>query len=472
MTKLGITAPTAIQSEAIPALLQGANACLEAETGTGKTLAYLLPIFTRLDLTQAATQAIVLAPTHELALQIHRQCTDLSQHAALPVRSLLLISGTALNRQVEKLKTRPHVVVGSPGRIRDLIHTAKLRTSKVRTLVLDEADRLLSGDSDTDVRIIRKSLPAGCQMVFASATQQEASARTMAEIAPDVALFQPVAGAVNADITHLYLVCERRDKLKLLRRVLSATQTNRALVFAEANDLAERAVAQLDHHHVAVAELHPDFDKRDRKQAMDDFRSGRVRVLVASDMAARGLDLPDVTHVINLDAPLQPRAYLHRAGRTGRAGRHGETITLLTEDQLRLVRRYESELGIRLQRVRLREGRLEAVGETSTGWGGGRALRRSRVADSAARSPTARAPFAGRSGAGRASAQQLFRRHSQPRSRRLQRRRSPHQAGYRGRGQTCRTGHALRSIQPLRPRPRRPRAQRMPGAGCWSGFPD
>jgi superfamily II DNA/RNA helicase len=366
LAKLGITEPTPIQSAAIPLMLEGKPTCLRAETGTGKTLAYLLPIFTRLDLAETATQAIVLAPTHELAIQIHRQCTDLSQHAALPVRSLLLISGTALDRQIDKLKTRPHVVVGSPGRIRDLIHKARLRTAKVRTLVLDEADRLLTGDSAADIASVLKSLPVTRQVVFASATLQPASTGTMEDMAPGVILLEPGAQAVNADITHLYLVCERRDKLKLLRQVLSATRAERALVFAEDDDLAERAVSQLDHHHVRVAELHPDFDKRDRKQAMDEFRAGRVQVMVASDMAARGLDIPGVTHVINLDAPLQPRAYLHRAGRTGRAGRHGETITLLTQDQLRLVRRYESELGIQLQRVRLREGKVEAVGRDSS----------------------------------------------------------------------------------------------------------
>jgi superfamily II DNA/RNA helicase len=166
---------------------------------------------------------------------------------------------------------------------------------------------------------------------------------------------------VNADITHLYVLCEPRDRIKLLRQLLSAMAPDRALVFADVDVTAERATAQLDHHGVAVAELHADFDKFDRMRAMADFRSGAARVLVASDLAARGLDLPGVTHVFNLDAPRQSRAYLHRAGRTGRAGAKGVTVTLLSPDELRLVRRYEADLGISLQCVRLGEGRVFAA---------------------------------------------------------------------------------------------------------------
>lgn len=365
LAKQGVTEPTAIQQAALPVLLAGRDACLNSETGTGKTLAYLLPIFTRLDADLAATQAVVLAPTHELALQIQRQCRDLAQAAGAPVRSLLLIGGTSIDRQLEKLKGKPHVVVGSPGRIRDLLEMRKLKAPAVRWVVIDEADRLLVGESLGLVRSILEFVPAGRQLVFASATEQAGSAAAIAELAPAAVLLRPGAGAVNADITHLYLVCEKRDRLKLLRQLIAALDPARALVFAEDNDTAERATAQLDHHHVAVAELHADFGKFDRKQAMDDFRSGAARVMVASDVAARGLDLPGVTHVFNLDAPRQSRAYLHRAGRTGRAGAKGTAITLIAEGEVRLVRRYETDLGIALRQVRLREGKVVPAGGTA-----------------------------------------------------------------------------------------------------------
>jgi ATP-dependent RNA helicase DeaD len=360
--KQGITQPTAIQREALPELLAGHDACLTAETGTGKTLAYLLPIFCRLDVARAGTQAVVLAPTHELALQIHRQCCDLAQNAGVAVRSLLLMGGTSMERQVEKLKTRPHVVVGTPGRVRDLIGMGKLKAQAVRCVVVDEADRLLVGESLGVVRAILASVPAARQLVFASATRQAESEAVIQALAPAAVLLQPGADAVNANITHLYVVCQARERIRLLRQLLAAMNPERALVFADVSETAERATSQLDHHGIPVAELHADFGKFDRKQAMDDFRRGAARVLVASDVAARGLDFPGVTHVFNLDAPRQSRAYLHRAGRTGRAGAKGVAVTLLAEDEVRLVRRYETDLGIAMQRVRLREGRLVSVG--------------------------------------------------------------------------------------------------------------
>ena len=364
LAKQGIRVPTAIQRLALPALLAGGAAYLNAATGTGKTLAYLLPAFCRLDVEVAAAQALVVAPTHELAIQIHRQCCDLAQNAGWPVRSLLLIGGTSTARQVEKLKTKPHVVVGTPGRIRELMQSGKLKVRSVRCAVLDEADRLMIDEDLPTIRDILESLPRPRQLVFASATEQPGSAAAIAGLAPGLSVLHPAAPAVNADIVHGYLVCEERDKPRELRRLLHALEPERALVFAHHNETAERIAADLVRHKIAVAQLHGGIDKWGRKQAMDDFRSARVRVLVASDVAARGLDIAGVTHVFNLDAPSQSKAYLHRVGRTARAGAMGEAITLMTEQETRLVRRYESELGIALHRVRLREGRVIPAGES------------------------------------------------------------------------------------------------------------
>ncbi len=361
LAKQGISEPTAIQQVALPVLQSGADAYLNAETGTGKTLAYLLPIFGRLDLGLPATQAMIVAPTHELAIQIHRQCCDLAQNAGRPVRSLLLIGGTSMDRQLDKLKSKPHVVVGSPGRIRDLMDMRKLKVKGVRTFVVDEADRLLAAEGLPVIRAIVGALPPGRQLVFASATEQPESAAVIATLAPGLVMLRAGSAAVNADITHLYLVCEERDKPRLLRQLLHATRPERALVFAHLNSTAEHVAAQLAHHQIPAAELHGAIDKLGRQRSMDEFRSGRVPVMIASDVAARGLDIPGVSHVFNLDVPTQSKTYLHRVGRTGRAGARGEAITLMTEDEVRLVGRYESELGIVMRRVRLREGRVIAA---------------------------------------------------------------------------------------------------------------
>lgn len=358
LEKQQITDPTPIQSAALPVLSAGHDAYLHAETGTGKTLAYLLPIFSRLDVSQAATRAVIVAPTHELALQIHRQCCDLAQNAGWPVRSLLLIGGTSTERQIDKLKKKPHLVVGSPGRIEELLGRGKLKAQYVRSIVIDEADRLLSEESLLAVRAIVQAAPRARQLIFASATLASESTAMARELAPELRLLQAGAAAVNKDIEHLYLVCEERDKPDELRRLVHALAPERAIVFVHRNDVAERLALKLAHHKIPAADLNAALRKEDRKQAMEGFRKGEIRVLIASDIAARGLDIKGVTHIFNFDVPTLSQAYLHRTGRTGRAGAKGLAVTLMTELETRLVRRYQEELGILMQCVRTREGKV------------------------------------------------------------------------------------------------------------------
>jgi superfamily II DNA/RNA helicase len=169
------------------------------------------------------------------------------------------------------------------------------------------------------------------------------------------------AAPVNENIEHFYLVCEGRDKPEVLRKLLHALRPERAMVFVHRNETAENVAAKLAHHQILVADLHAASYKRDRKKAMDEFRSAQVHVLIVSDVAARGLDIKGVTHVFNLDVPTQSKAYLHRVGRTARAGAKGQAVTLMTGDEVRLVRRYENELGIVMHHVRMREGRVIAA---------------------------------------------------------------------------------------------------------------
>ncbi|HWK73705.1 MAG TPA: DEAD/DEAH box helicase [Povalibacter sp.] len=358
LEKQQISQPTPIQNVALPVLLAGRDAYLHAETGTGKTLAYLLPIFSRLDTAQAATQAVIVAPTHELAIQIHRQCGELAQNAGWPVRALLLIGGTSTERQIEKLKKKPHLVVGSPGRIAELLGKGKLKAQHVRSVVVDEADRLLSDESMPAIRAIIQAAPRTRQLIFASATLERQSMQVVQELAPELLMLQAGAAAVNENIEHLYLICEERDKPDELRKLLHALAPERAIVFVHRNDLAEKIALKLAHHKIPAADLNAALYKEDRKHAMDGLRRGTIRVLIASDIAARGLDIKGVTHVFNFDVPTLSQAYLHRAGRTGRAGAEGVAITLMTESEARLVRRYEEELGIEMQCVRMREGKV------------------------------------------------------------------------------------------------------------------
>ena len=346
LEKLRIRKPTAIQEAALPWLFEGKDAYLYAPTGTGKTLAYLLPVFARIDPADAAMQVLILAPTHELAIQIQRVCGELTTS----VKTILLVGGTSLERQIEKLRKGPHVAIGTLGRIDELIRMGKLKTTKLRALIVDEADRLWVPEN---AKALKALLAPGRQLICASATIPAPDAGI-----PDLDVMQAGEEPVNENIEHFYLVCEEREKPAVLRKLLHALQPERAMVFVKKGETVEDVATRLAHHKVPAVALHAAGDKFLRKRAMDAFRSGEVPVMVASDVGARGLDILGVTHVINLDAPTQSMAYLHRVGRSARGDSSGQAVTLVTMAELNLIRRYEAELGILIQAMRLREGRM------------------------------------------------------------------------------------------------------------------
>jgi superfamily II DNA/RNA helicase len=356
-----ITDPTPIQVAGLPVLLEGKDAYLYAETGTGKTLAYLLPLFCRIDAALASTQVVIVAPTHELAIQIHRQSCDLAQNAGMALRSVLLIGGTAVDRQIDKLKNKPQLVIGSPGRIGELLARGKLKAKHLRAVVIDEADLLLNEEHLQSVLAIIRAAPADRQLVFASATREKQATAAISALTPDLVMLKAGAAPVSENIEHLYLHCEERDKPDELRKLLHCLAPERALVFVHRNDVADKVAGKLAHHHIPAADLTAANNKLLRQQAMNGFRSGAIRVLLASDIAARGLDIKGVELVVNLDVPTISKAYLHRTGRTGRAGAKGLAVSLVTDSEMRVVRRYEQELGIVMQCVRLREGRLTSA---------------------------------------------------------------------------------------------------------------
>ena len=352
----GITEPTAIQVEAIPTLLAGKNAYLSSETGTGKTLAYLLPLFAQIDPGQRTLQVIIVVPTHELAMQIFAVGRDLAQQAGLHIRVQALIGGVSTKRQLEKLKSKPHIIVGTPGRISELIEIRKIKPHTVKSIIVDEVDRLLVGESLTEIRGIIKATLRERRLVFVSATQRAETSQEAAVLAPDLVQIRAGADQVNAAIEHFYIECEERDKPEVLRKLLRALRPERAIVFMHRNANAEVLAAKLAHHQIAVVDLHGAHDNARRKKAIDDFRQADAKVLIASDIAARGLDIRGVSHVFNFDIPTQSKDYLHRVGRTSRAGSAGCAVSLMTAQELRLVKRYRSELDIALRVGHLSRG--------------------------------------------------------------------------------------------------------------------
>lgn len=358
LAKRQITEPTPIQSAALPVLAAGHDAYLHAETGTGKTLAYVLPLLARLRAASGPPQVIIVAPTHELAIQIQRECTLLGQLMVPPVRTVLLIGGTPLDRQLEKLKRKPQIVVGSPGRIRDLITNGRLKPHNVIACVVDEADRLMTEESRESITAIIQAAPRTRQLIFASATVHTETTAAIEALAPHLVMLQPSDTPVNPAIEHSYVVCAPRDKADTLRQLWHALQPERAMVFVHRAETAEVVAGKLTGYKIPVADLHGSYAKADRQIAMEGFRSGAVPVLIVSDVAARGLDIKGVTHVFNLDVPTQSKAYLHRVGRTGRAGMAGHAVSIMDDGETRLVARYERELGIVMHRMKLRYGQL------------------------------------------------------------------------------------------------------------------
>ncbi len=355
--------PTPVQVQAIPVVQAGSDTYINAETGSGKTLAYVLPLFQVLDCEQRAAQVLILAPTHELAMQIYRVTCDLAQHSGMDVRSASLIGGAAIDRQIERLKKKPQVLVGTPGRILELIERGKLKLSELKTLVIEEADRLLADESLEEVHKVIRACPGRRQLVFVSATEQPKSKEVMEQLSPGLVRLHAEDVVINPNIEHFYVVVDQRDKADTIRKLVHATKTKKAIVFTHRNETAEDLAARLEHHKIAVADLHGTYDKEVRKQAMQNFRSGRATVMIASDVAARGLDISGITHVFNLDIPSKGKDYLHRVGRTGRAGTHGVAVSVLVRPEVRLVKQFEQDFSISIREVMLREGEMLVVDE-------------------------------------------------------------------------------------------------------------
>ena len=368
LEKQGIENPTEIQQHMVPCILTGRDVIGRSETGSGKTLAYLLPIFERLDFSVRGAQAIILTPTHELAAQVFHQAELLEENSGLDVGCMLLIGSAGPKRQLERLKEKPRVLVGSTGRILDFIKRKKLPAHLVKTIVLDEGDRLLEDGNLADVTGVVKATLKSRQIVLLSASVGlETRERAKGLMKEDALFLEAKTGSpVPQGISHFYILTSRREKFLELRKILAGEKPERAIVFLNNPENIEVTVEKLCHHGIKAVGIYGKADKLDRKNAMEDFRQGRATVLVASDIGARGLDISGVTHIINLDVPEEPSQYLHRAGRCGRKGEAGTAITLVTPGERRWVHKYEKVWGIGFVQKEMSYGKLVDSTKTKT----------------------------------------------------------------------------------------------------------
>ena len=344
--------PTPIQQQAIPAVLKGRDVLGVAQTGTGKTAAFVLPILQRLTQGRLGqVRALIVAPTRELAEQIHDASTVLGRKTR--VRSVTVYGGVSRTRQVQALRRGAEIVVACPGRLLDLAGDRSIDLSRVEVLVLDEADRMCDMGFLPDIRRILQLVPARRQTLFFSATMPA----EIRDLAGSI-LTRPVTVQVDAiapakTVSHAIYPVSQNLKKKLLLATLEQTATGRVLIFTRTKYRARNLARDLAKRRYRVSALQGNMSHNMRQQAIDGFRKGRYDILVATDIAARGIDVSEISHVINFDMPDTVDAYTHRIGRTGRARHSGEAFTFMAQGDEPLVRKIEKVLGKRIERRRL-----------------------------------------------------------------------------------------------------------------------
>jgi superfamily II DNA/RNA helicase len=344
--KSGFTTPTDVQTRAIPLILGGTDVIAESPTGTGKTLAYLLPVLDKIDPQKRNAQAVILASSQELVMQILSEVQKWGEGSG--ITSTSIIGGANPKRQLEKLKKSPQVIVGTPGRVLELIKQKKLKMHEVKTVVLDEGDQLLVPEHRSTVESIIKSTLADRQVLLFSATlptHTEQAARELVKEAEVIKIKQD-STIQSAEVEHIYFISEQRDKIKILEK-LSRLDAFKGLVFLKDIGNLQVSAEKLNYKNIPALVLHSELTKQQRQASLKQFRERKNAMLLVTDIAARGLDIKGVTHVVHFDFPRDREQYIHRSGRTGRFGAEGTVISIVNEREERELKQFCKELGVK-----------------------------------------------------------------------------------------------------------------------------
>ena len=375
----GIIQPTPIQKKVIPLALEGKSVFFESETGTGKTFAFLLPLLTRLmqeDKKSTAPRILILSPTVELASQIKEAAAQLQGTDTKCFKTLLCVGGSSLKRQIDGLKEKPAVIIGTPARISDLVGLKKLKLQEIEAVVIDEADRQLARESRDALKTVLTVLPQDVQVLACSATFNEKNNELLNGFlrrSKTTALPEHISiadmGILQKSIEHWALLSERRSKADALRALIHALDSaafdsaKKMLIFTAPAQEVEILAQKLQYKKIDAVPLYGKLDGSERKKIIARFRSGKTRILITSDLSARGLDIADIDYIVQMQLSKDTDVFIHRAGRTGRAGKKGINIVIGDEYELRLLQGIEKKLGIIVYPKILTGGKIESVSE-------------------------------------------------------------------------------------------------------------
>lgn len=355
----GVDSPTTVQERSIPFIMENKNIVIQAETGSGKTLAYLLPIYMRQHPDLPGMQVIILVPTHELAIQVHRQVETLSKNSGIALKSCVVFGDVNINTQIEKLREKPQIVIGTCGRIIELIKRKKISAHTIKTIVIDEADKMLDTHNVESVKSIIKSTMRDTQILLFSASISEKTRKTAEDIASKlISVKTSPTLTIPDNIKHMFIIVDERDKIEAFRKLSYILKPKRAIVFINDADKIDIATAKLKYHKINAESIQGASAKKDRKQVLADFSNGTLPFLIATDIASRGLHIENVEMVFSLSIPQEANEYLHRAGRTGRGNAPGLSISIITSRELGLVKKYQNAFGIAITQIQMRGGEI------------------------------------------------------------------------------------------------------------------
>ena len=355
---------TEIQRQTYKHIMDNRDIIACSSTGTGKTLAYLIPIINRLKSDTHNIQAVVLVPTAELAIQVNNTLKDIFAHMDNTFSSVALIGDVNISRQIDSIKSnKPAIIIGTPNRIHQLISNKKIKVHEVKTLVLDEADKLFDKTFIQDVEAIRKSLMKFTQVLLLSASVDKKT-RT------NTLCFKPIFIDINSNsgntsqipstIKHISVISDRRERIETLRKIIKAVKPEKAIIFVNSKYDLEESLQKLEYHHYNVASIAGNKDNSAKKAAIENFRSGKIQLLIATDIAARGLQIDNIDTVINVNLPEDNKEYIHRCGRCGRNGNAGTCISIITDNELNKIKSYQKAFHINIVTKKLYQGKLVA----------------------------------------------------------------------------------------------------------------